>query len=112
MSCHLTSIGSSFVLQQEEIHDRNNQICEVKAWIWLKNGHTFISGVEEDSFTSPLLLRGETSPPASDEMKNEGLKMSNSGSFIPQPGNKLLSPGDDDWLQKQISGVVTFCTPA
>ena len=33
-------------------------------------------------------------------------------SFLSRETNHWLSPGDDDWLQKQISAVVTFCTPA
>lgn len=54
--------------------DRKSQICEVKDWIWLKKDHTLISGVEEDSFTSPLLFSRYNHKPSSPniaERRNE-----------------------------------------
>lgn len=112
-------------LQLRPAADRKSQICEVKAWIWLKKDHTLISGVEEDSFTSPLLFSRYNhkitkycweEKRAHQRVTKWKMKVwkcqIQARSFLSQETNYWLSPGDDDWLQKQISAVVTFCTPA
>lgn len=97
-------------LQLRPAADRKSQICEVKDRIWLKKDHTLISGVEEDSFTSPLLFsrynhkitkycwEEKRAHQRVTKWKMKVWKCQNSGSFIPQPGNKLLIVSRRWWL--------------